>query len=127
VKALCGHFLLKKPSLVSATLVVFFAHALARTIGWKDETSRAQPLGSFWRRASTTFKTREMSGVIRRAPRSGRDKFSSDSTLAVVRSAFPSRQFFVEQKAERPILKGFVDQVEFLGMGIWCRKQDSNL
>jgi hypothetical protein len=29
--------------------------------------------------------------------------------LAVVRSAFPSRRFLTSKKAERPILKGFLD------------------
>ena len=57
--AVRDHFLLAQPSLRSAALVDAFAHAsLARTMGWKDEASRAQPLGSCSRpRASTTLKT----------------------------------------------------------------------
>jgi hypothetical protein len=111
--AVRGHFLLAQPSLRSAALVVLSLMHRWRE-RWDGKTKRLarSRLAVCSRpRASTTLKTRETSarGAIRRAPRSGRDKVQSDSTLAVVRSAFPSRRFLTSKKAERPILKGFLD------------------
>ena len=111
--AVRGHFLLAQPSLRSAALVVLsLMHRWRERLDGKTKRLARSRLAVCSRpRASTTLKTRETSarGAIRRAPRSGRDKVQSDSTLAVVRSAFPSRRFLTSKKAERPILKGFLD------------------
>ena len=109
--AVRGHFLLAQPSLRSAALVVLSLMHRWRE-RWDGKTKRLarSRLAVCSRpRASTTFKTRKTSGAIRRAPRSERDKVQSDSTLTIVRSAFPSRRFLSSKKAERPILKGFLD------------------
>jgi hypothetical protein len=108
--AVRGHFLLAQPSLRSAALVVLSLMHRWRE-RWDGKTKRLarSRLAVCSRpRASTTLKTRETSarGAIRRAPRSGRDKVQSDSTLAVVRSAFPSKRFLTSKKAERPRAEG---------------------
>ena len=119
-EAVCGHFLVTKPSLRSAALVVSsLMHRWRERLDGKTKRLARSRLAVCSRpRASTTFKTRKTSGAIRRAPRSERDKIQSDLTLAVARSAFPSRRFLSSKKAEPPILKGFLDQVRYLGMGI---------
>ena len=109
--AVRGRFLLAQPSLRSAALVVLSLMQRWRE-RWDGKTKRlARSRLAVCRRTrvSTTFKTRKTSGAIRRAPRSEQDKVQSDSTLTIVRSAFPSRRFLSSKKTERPILKGFLD------------------
>ena len=93
--AVRNHFLLAQPSLCSAALVVLsLLHRWRERLDGKTKRLARSRLAVCSRpRASTT----------------GRDKVQSDSTLAVVRSAFPSKRFLTSKKAERPILKGILD------------------
>ena len=107
--AVRSHFLFGQSSLRSAALVVLsLMHRWRERLDGKTKRLARSRLAVCSRpRASTTLKTRETSaGAIRRAPRSGRDKVQSDSTLAVVRSAFPSKRFLTSKKAERPHTQG---------------------
>jgi hypothetical protein len=93
--AVRSHFLVAQPSLRSAALVVLsLMHRWRERLDGKTKRLARSRLAACSRpRASTT----------------GRDKVQSDSTLAVVRSALPSKRFLTSKKAERPVLRGFLD------------------
>ena len=111
--AVRGHFVLAKQVCV-ARRWSYFRSCIAGANDWMERRSVSRAAawqfaaGPALPRPSRLVRPRR-GGAIRRAPRSGRDKVQSDSTLAVVRSAFPSRRFLTSKKAERPILKGFLD------------------
>jgi hypothetical protein len=90
--AVRSHFLLAQPNLRSAALVVLsFMHRWRERLDGKTKRLARSRLAVCSRpRASTT----------------GRDKVQSDSTLAVVRSASPSKRFLTSKKAERPRAEG---------------------
>ncbi len=126
--AVRNHFLLAQPSLRSAALVVLsHLHRWRERLDGKTKRfARSRLAVCSLPRASTTLKTRETSAggnQARAEVGAGQGPERPDPGCRAFRLPF---QALPDEKKSRtpPILKGFLDQVEFPEMGMWCRKQD---